>query len=109
MEPLQEVALQLFVGLLVDLAALEGGFGVRQLRPDPRRVVELRLRLLDHLVEHPRQPAHRREREGEQAADESHQATAGRPSRTKLYGGSGPTSLKWSGGDRSAESSSTAA
>src|SRR5436309_15605387 len=40
MEPLQEVALQLFVGLLVDLAALEGGLGVRQLRPDPRRVVD---------------------------------------------------------------------
>src|SRR5437868_13238116 len=56
MEPPEELALQVFVGVLVDLAALESGLGVGQLGADPGRVVELRLGLLDDLVEHPDQP-----------------------------------------------------
>src|SRR2546421_12065988 len=98
MEAVEELALQRFVGFLVQLAPLERGLGLRELGADPGRVVELRLGLLDDLLEHPDEPASRRERKGEDAADQSHQATAGMASRTKLYGGSGPTSLKWSGG-----------
>src|SRR5205823_2008634 len=107
MEAVQELALQRFVGFLVPLAPLERGLGLRELGADPGRVVELRLGLLDDLLEHPDEPASRRERKGEDAADHSHQATAGIASRTKLYGGSGPTSLKWSGGERREASSST--
>src|SRR3954452_1851424 len=107
MEAVQELALQRFVGFLVHLAPLERGLGLRELGADPGRVVELRLGLLDDLLEHPDEPASRRERQGEDAADQSHQAPAGMASRTKLYGGSGPTSLKWSGGEsRSASPSS---
>src|SRR2546430_12471937 len=98
MEAVEELALQRFVGFLVQLAPFERGLGLRELGADPGRVVELRLGLLDDLLEHPDEPASRRERKGEDAADQSHQATAGMASRTKLYGGSGPTSLKWSGG-----------
>src|SRR3989440_755666 len=106
-EAVEELPLQRFVGFLVDLAALERRLGIGQLGADPPRVVELRLGLVDDLLEHPGEPAHRRERKSEQAADQSHQATAGMASRTKLYGGSGPTSLKWSGGEsRSASPSS---
>src|SRR5439155_26183943 len=107
MEAVQELALQRFVGFLVQLAPLERGLGLRELGADPGRVVELRLGLVDDLLEHPDEPASRRERKGEDAADQSHQATAGIASRTKLYGGSGPTSLKWSGGERRDTSSST--
>src|SRR5256714_11108895 len=107
MEPVEELPLQRFVGFLVDLAALESGLGLCQLGADPGRIVQLRLGLLDDLVEHPGEPTYGRKGKREQAADESHQATAGMASRTKLYGGSGPTSLKWSGGESRATSSSS--
>src|SRR5947207_1490479 len=107
MEPVEELPLQRFVGFLVDLAALESGLGLCQLGADPGRIVQLGLRLLDDLVEHPGEPTYGRKGKREQAADQSHQATAGMASRTKLYGGSGPTSLKWSGGERLEASSST--
>src|SRR4051794_8662653 len=109
METVEELALQRFVGFLVHLAPLERGLGLRQLGADPGRVVELSLGLVDHLLEHPDEPARGRKWKGEEAADQSHQATTGMPSRTKLYGGSGPTSLKWSGGDSRAASPSSCA
>src|SRR5438094_3748303 len=108
-EAVEELLLQRFVGCLVDLSALERRLGVGQLSADPPRVVELRLGLVDDLVEHPGEPAHGRERKCEQSADQTHQATAGEVRCTKLYGGSGPTSLKWSGGDSRAASSSSRA
>src|SRR2546423_1071932 len=107
MEAVQELALQRFVGFLVQLASLERGLGLGELGADPGRVVELRLGLVDDLLEHPDAPGGRREGRGEDAADHPHQAPAGMASRTKLYGGSGPTSLKWSGGERREASSST--
>src|SRR3954468_390351 len=84
METVEELALHLFVGRLVDLAALEGSLGVRQLGADPGRVVQLRLGLVHDLLEHPDEAPGRRERKCEQAADQAHQATAGIASRTKL-------------------------
>src|SRR4029079_7969885 len=107
METVEELPLQRFVGFLVDLVALERGLCVRELRTDPGRVVQLRFGLVHDLLEHPHEPARGRQRKGEEAADQSHHATAGSASRTKLYGGSGPTSLKWSGGDSRAASSSS--
>src|SRR5947207_8095471 len=109
MEPVEELPLQRFVGFLVDLAALESGLGLCELGADPGRIVQLGLGLLDDLLEHPGEPTYGRKGKREQAADQSHQATTGMASRTKLYGGSGPTSLKWIGGDSRATSSSSRA
>src|SRR3954470_2543655 len=84
METVEELALHLFVGCLVDLAPLERGLGVGELGPDPGRIVQLRLGLVHDLLEHPDEPTGGREREREQTADQPHQATAGIASRTKL-------------------------
>jgi hypothetical protein len=84
MEAVEELALHLFVGFLVDLSPFESRFCVCQLGADPRWIVKLRLSLVDDLLEHPGEPAHRRERKGQESADQAHQATAGITSRTKL-------------------------
>src|ERR1700746_671989 len=65
MEPVEELALQRFVGFLVHLAALQCGLGLRELGADPGRVVQLGLGLVDDLLEHPGEPARGRERQGE--------------------------------------------
>src|SRR5205823_5932533 len=93
-EPLQELLLDQLVLLLVELAAVERLRRLRELEPDPPRVVQLRLRLGDDLVEHPDEPAGGRERQRQKTLHEAHQAGTPSSSSTKLYGGSGPTSSK---------------
>src|SRR3954467_9273264 len=53
MEAVEELALHGFVGFLVHFAPLERSLGLRQLGADPSRVVQLRLGLVDDLLEHP--------------------------------------------------------
>src|SRR5438132_7631011 len=102
MAPVQQLALDRLVRLLVELAALEPGLGLCQLGADPPRVVQLRVGLVDDLLEHPHEPPRGRERQREESADQTHHAATGSSRSTKLYGGSGPTSLKRSGGESSA-------
>src|SRR5256885_385397 len=73
-EPLQELLLDQLVLLLVELAAVERLRRLRELEPDPPRVVQLRLRLGDDLVEHPDEPAGGRERQRQKTLHEAHQA-----------------------------------
>src|SRR2546421_8295330 len=102
MDSVEQLALEGVVARLVQLAALERSFRLGELGADPARVVQLRVGLLDDLVDHPDQSSRGRERESQQPADEAHQTATGSSRSTKLYGGSGPTSLKRSGGESSA-------
>src|SRR5437763_17148200 len=91
MEAGEELSFELVVALLVELAPLERRRRLAELGTDPARVVELRVRLVDDLREHPGEPARGRERQLQEPADEAHQTGAGSSRDTKLYGGSGPT------------------
>src|SRR5437588_4907659 len=86
-EPLQELLLDELVLLLVELTAIERFRRFCELTPDPPRVVELRLRLGDNLIEHPYEPPSGREPQRQAARHAAHQPGAPISSSTKPDGG----------------------
>src|SRR5512139_245124 len=92
-QPLDQLLLASVGLLVVDLAGLPEGLDVGQGRLDGGRVRPLPVSLLLHLLGHPRHPAHRREREEEQLADQYHDSSPVRMGSRKEYGGCGPTYL----------------
>src|SRR5919201_6229753 len=65
MQPPEQFLLDLLVRRLVDLAAFERRRRLGELGADPARIVQLSLRLVHHLLEHPCHAAGRRERKRE--------------------------------------------
>src|SRR5512139_1715723 len=92
-ETLQQLLLAGVRLLLVELTRLAHRLDVGQLRLDRGGVRPLAVRLLLDLLGHPDHPAHRRERQGEQARDQSHVSSPLLMGSRKEYGGWGPTYL----------------